>query len=340
MNGSRRIALACTTALTWAVTCLAWGAGLKIGVTACLPGRLSPQQASTACGALTGAGLPWWQGLPMAALCLATAALAAGLARNRRLLVVPARLVAAAWVLAAFPMHLPFEVLGGLSGMATEWRSLAERTAWLVVGTTLALATVPPRCGHSRPIRRLAPWARIAVRVAAAIPLVGWTIPHLAWLTGTPLGIPPTTLSQARGITPALGAFITLLPVGTAVLTLGLDRPWGQRWPSWVPLVGGRSVPRALPVAAGGIAGLALMVYGVIGLVLMSRDLARGTTSWGALASSWAVAVTEVVFLAWGLALLLAVTGYAQATRCPACSAQRQSGSAPVAAVGHPGRDQ
>lgn len=340
MNGSRRIALACTTALAWAAMCLAWSTGLTIGVTACLPGRLSPEQASTACGALTGGALPWWQGWPMVVLCLATAGLAVGLARHRAVLVVPARLLAAGWVLAAFPMHLPFEVLGGLSGMLTEWRSLAERTAWLLVGATLALATVPVRCRHGRPIRRLEPWARVAVRVAAVVPVLGWTLPHLAWLAGIPLGIPATTFSQARGIAPALGAFITLLPVGTAVLTLGIDRPWGQRWPSWAPLLNGRPVPRAVPVATGGTVGLALTAYGVIGLVLMTRDLAQGSTSWGALASSWAVVVTEVVFLGWGLALLLAVTGYARATRCRACSPQRRSGRAATAAEGSPGRDQ
>lgn len=76
--------------------------------------------------------------------------------------------------------------------------------------------------------------------------------------------------------------FLIAGPAAGAVLTLGLIRRWGRVAPSWVPLVGGRRVPRWLPVELDG---------------------------------NWAFAGTYPVFLLWGVSLLLAAAGYADTTR-------------------------
>jgi hypothetical protein len=229
------------------------------------------------------------------------------------------RVVGAGWVLAAFPLHLPFEVLGGLAGEPAEWRSLGQRVGWLGVGAALLLAVKDSPCRHVRPVTQLPRWGRISVSVEAVVPVIGWTLPHLAWFAGNPLGITRTTLDQARELGPALGLPITILPVLTSVLTLGLNRRWGQVWPSWVPRRAGRSVPRLFPGMTAATVGLALAAYGVIGLSLMGADLARGTTSWSELRDAWAVASTEIVFLVWGVGLVLGATAYLRSTRCDVC---------------------
>lgn len=47
---------------------------------------------------------------------------------------------------------------------------------------------------------------------------------------------------------------LSVLSEGLALLTLGLVKPWGERVPSWIPLLGGRNVPvraAVVPAAVG-----------------------------------------------------------------------------------------
>lgn len=89
---------------------------------------------------------------------------------------------------------------------------------------------------------------------------------------------------------------VTFVPALGGVLTIGMVRPWAE--------TPGRY--RADRVRIDRI----------------SHDECRrrdGRAVRAGLATSWAVVATELVFLAWGLAL--ATWGYHLATRCPACSA-------------------
>jgi hypothetical protein len=185
--------------------------------------------------------------------------------------------------------------------------------AGLGIGLRRAVICSCPACGRpgaawTRPeaARR---WGRVATLVAAAGPLP-YGLLRMTWLTPWPVGMP-------EGAEPALRLFGLALGVaalGGAVLTIGLIRPWGEVWPSWVPVLRGRPVPVRFPVIAGGVVAAALlaaspamMAFGVRGLV--SGDLFE--------ASFLLIFPT----LPWGLALAAAVVAYAYRRRgaCASC---------------------
>jgi hypothetical protein len=54
---------------------------------------------------------------------------------------------------------------------------------------------------------------------------------------------------------------LTIVSEAVALLTLGLVRPWGERVPGWIPLLGGRRVPPVaaiVPATAGALALFAI----------------------------------------------------------------------------------
>ncbi|MEN3609559.1 hypothetical protein AAH979_08425 [Plantactinospora sp. ZYX-F-223] len=60
---------------------------------------------------------------------------------------------------------------------------------------------------------------------------------------------------------------------------------------------------------------MALIAYGLIGIGMLAGALATGATTWAELRAGWAEAGTELVFLAWGVTLAVAATGYHRTTR-------------------------
>ncbi|MFC0007385.1 hypothetical protein [Micromonospora siamensis] len=151
--------------------------------------------------------------------------------------------------------------------------ALFARAAALVGGVLLAGALLVwqrrtsaacPACGRRDPERgwttaaSAARWGRWATWTAAVIPLV-YAATRFAWLLGIPLGIGEDFLAEMRetglvwgGV--GLGAFAT---VG-AVLTVGLIRPWGERFPRWLPGLAGRRVPVALAVVPAALVALSV----------------------------------------------------------------------------------
>jgi hypothetical protein len=149
----------------------------------------------------------------------------------------------------------------------------------LAGGLLFALAAPRPRLRLSRR------WAQ----VAAVLPVVGLSVPHAFWFLGVPLGIPPEMLTEAAtDLNLATALALVLAPAVGGVLTLALLRPWGRRWFVVIP---------------AGVVAVALTAYGLLGIAMMSTALLSGETTVGELAASWAVVLTELVFLAWGVAL-------------------------------------
>ncbi|MDV9188929.1 hypothetical protein R6L23_12010 [Streptomyces sp. SR27] len=111
---------------------------------------------------------------------------------------------------------------------------------------------------------------RWAVLAAHAVPLV--TLPSGLWRIALVAGLPVT---QDSGLGPlGLGESVYVVSLSVvsellAFLTLGLVRPWGEVFPRWMPLLGGR---RVNPAAATGAA-----LAGVAGLCAIA--------GWGAYAS-------------------------------------------------------
>ncbi len=107
-----------------------------------------------------------------------------------------------------------------------------------------------------------------------------------------------------------------------AALTVGLVRPWGKVWPSWVPRLGGRRVPPLIALVPASFVGLLLAQYGamttlhVLRLTLqLAEPYQDETPRW--LARNWALTATYPVFLVWGVALLIATAGYWSTLRQP-----------------------
>lgn len=107
-------------------------------------------------------------------------------------------------------------------------------------------------------------------------------------------------------ITPYVVA-LSLLAEGLAFLTLGLVRPWGERLPGWVPLLGGRAVPTAAAVTAAGLGAVAVTVITVTGARSWSAPDAMGDQDAPHGPAGLVMAACYLPLLAWG-PLLAAVT--------------------------------
>ena len=165
-----------------------------------------------------------------------------------------------------------------------------------------------PGAAWTRP-EAAARWGRVATLVAAAGPLP-YGLLRMTWLTPWPVGLPD-------GSDPALRLFGLALGVaalGGAVATVGLIRPWGEVWPSWVPVLRGRPVPVRVPVVAGGLVAVVLLAASPAMIAIGVAGLASGDPF---------EAAFLVLFptLPWGLALAAAVTAHALRRRgtCAAC---------------------
>ncbi|XVQ11372.1 hypothetical protein ACQP1W_02000 [Spirillospora sp. CA-255316] len=168
-------------------------------------------------------------------------------------------------------------------------------------------------------------WGRTAAYVAIAVPLL-YTATRWAWAAGLHIGVTDEFLRQGGYDTPGarfaefvLGA----MAAGGAALTLGLVRPWGERFPRRLPGLGGRRVPPALAIVpattaaalltAGGLAinrGVVAMMLG-----LTPREPVADAANWGA----W---IPPLLWLVWGLALAVATAAYhrrRRRVRCPHC---------------------
>ncbi|MFD7979056.1 hypothetical protein [Streptomyces sp. NPDC059071] len=107
-------------------------------------------------------------------------------------------------------------------------------------------------------------WAALA---AHAVPLV--VLPSGLWRLALVAGLPVTQDAGLLTMGPGETLYVVSLSVVSellAFLTLGLVRPWGEVFPRWLPLLGGRRVNPAAATGAAlaGVAGLcAIAAWGV-----------------------------------------------------------------------------
>ena len=103
--------------------------------------------------------------------------------------------------------------------------------------------------------------------------------------------------------------------VGAAIACVGLCRPWSERVPGWVPGLGGRTIPRRLPMVLGGIgdALLYLIVYYVatrFALAALSRPPGWTPAQGMSTGQTWVLALCYAPMLLWPVALTVALIGY------------------------------
>ncbi|MEV0645198.1 hypothetical protein AB0I28_08030 [Phytomonospora sp. NPDC050363] len=332
----RQRAVPIVTALAFTLVYLAlrlyWALGGRLAYTACVPSEAEPAgRLADGCGAADLATLPFtagWGAVLLAALAVG----AAGMACLRLKAAEPALwLTSAALLVASFPGHLLFQIPAGLIGRPTDWRDIAHRTillagalvtAWAAVGFAKARRCPHP---HVREPRRPARWARWSSYAACAVPILGFSVPHMLWMLGVPFGASQATLDEIRtDLDPATAIALCAAPALGGLVSLGLGMRWGQ-------VLFGRTIPRALALAPAAIVSAALVAYGFIGIYLMGRDLSTGAAKWADMARDWSLFGTEFVFLGWGIALSAATWGYVLATRPRCATCEGADGQAPPA---------
>jgi len=178
-----------------------------------------------------------------------------------------------------------------LAMIGPELLLLATTALWLAC--TLRLATT------SSAVQRLTPTVvrlRVPITIIAALGPVPYAVHRLTWLTPWPLFAPDFADAEvlAWGVALSAGAWMG------AVLTIGLIRPWGERFPRWMPGLGGRVVPPATAIVPGSIVAGLLCLAAIPWLVLLSPSNPIPS------AYFWLLPVWL-----WGPTLALAVWGYA-----------------------------
>ena len=180
-----------------------------------------------------------WVGVPVALLVIAAAVHAAANLEGTSL--VPSILAAMVGILPSMLMSLAHAL------------TAAALLAW-VIG-----ANVDARGAFARGVLR----HRAAITVVAALCAVPYTFARVTWLTPWPM-----FGGSAEMFDESPGTQLTGLMLGSAilfggVLTLGLIRPWGERFPRWMAGLGGRVVPPALAILPASFVSVLFTAGGV-----------------------------------------------------------------------------
>jgi hypothetical protein len=138
---------------------------------------------------------------------------------------------------------------------------------------------------------------------------------RLALAAGFSLGYQPEWIADnASGATDRIYLIaLSLLTEGLTLLTLGLVRPWGERTPAWLPIIGGRRVrPLAavVPAALGAIALTLLWCLNPLMYTDLFHDPLEPQGGWQLL-----MATAYLPLILWG-PLLGAVTWAYHRRRC------------------------
>jgi hypothetical protein len=166
-------------------------------------------------------------------------------------------------------------------------------------------------------------WGKWATYTAVIIPML-YAATRWAWALGIPLGVSEEFLraGQEVGLWWA-GAALATVAVAGALLTLGLIQPWGEHFPRWLPVLGGKPVPIALAVlpaslvailvTTAGLMYVRLVISGTFGVIVPALDINLG--------ENWATLAPELLWPLWGVALGAATLAYyyRRRGRCPRC---------------------
>lgn len=164
---------------------------------------------------------------------------------------------------------------------------------------------------------KAARWGKWAVVVAVAVPMF-YALTRWAWALGFPLGLSEEILleGQATGAW-NFGAGLGAVAAGGAILTLGLIRPWGERFPRWMLGVAGKRVPISLAVIPASLVALIVASAGMMFLRLPLLDNDSELLAGG----NWAAILPELLWPIWGIALGAAAYAYSlrRRGRCRRC---------------------
>jgi hypothetical protein len=98
---------------------------------------------------------------------------------------------------------------------------------------------------------------------------------------------------------------LTVVAEVLGLLTLGLIQPWGETWPRWIPVFGGRGVPVRLVTTVAGLGALTVTIYGAL-FVYTSFNAEMEGARWAV----WLINALYAPLLLWGPLLGLVTLHY------------------------------
>ncbi|MFD9036295.1 hypothetical protein ACFVZW_34925 [Streptomyces sp. NPDC059567] len=103
---------------------------------------------------------------------------------------------------------------------------------------------------------------------------------------------------------------LTLFAEALGLLALGLVQSWGQVFPRWIPLIGGRRVPTSFTVTLAGAGALALIAITTLGAVGWNGPETMGHPESPKGIAYVVMTACYVPLLAWGPLLAVATAHY------------------------------
>ena len=181
----------------------------------------------------------------------------------------------------------------------------------------------------ARMIRPPQRWAVIAAWISAigGLSPVLWRVHMLIWGAGWDLA--PDYRSD-----PLLVAYVAGLCVveaAASLLVLGLVRSWGETWPEWLPLLGGRRIPPRLVLAVAILGTAAVTVILAVMIPQLIMATAQGISNpilqvhgW----HRWFLIAHYAPWPLWPAGLWVAIVAYARRHRQDAAGLKSRRGPA------------
>ena len=92
---------------------------------------------------------------------------------------------------------------------------------------------------------------------------------------------------------------------GGALLTLGLVRPWGETFPRWIPILGGRRVPPRLAIIPAALVSVLVTSAGLMFIRFVLTGALAEVFEFGE-DLGWIALAPELLWPLWGAALAAA----------------------------------
>jgi hypothetical protein len=187
-------------------------------------------------------------------------------------------------------------------GLLLAMTGLAAALAWALVTVSLLGASTTGRRLTATVVRH-----RTVITVLAALGPVPYGLVRMTWLTPWPLFVPATEALPPS--TRLWGLLLGGAALLGGVLTIGLIRPWGERFPRWVPGAAGRPVPIAVAAVPGGLVAAVVTSAALPMIMLLSVEPTEAGPG-GMTATERLLALLLFPCWIWGPLLGLAVWGY------------------------------
>lgn len=99
------------------------------------------------------------------------------------------------------------------------------------------------------------------------------------------------------------------MAIAGAMLTLGLEQRWGEIFPGWLPLLGGRRVPPALAIVPAALVSILVISAGLMFIRLALLGTAGDVFTFIG-DEDWVALAPELLWPVWGVALAAATLAY------------------------------